>query len=393
MEYICLCGKNFGNAKTAFREHNKNCKNKPTEFICSYCNRAFSKKGTCVFHENNCSENPNCTKSVSHKGSPGPHKSRKIKENGWECPLCKNTFRTRRLLEEHKKQHRAQGDKQHRTMIKVPCNCQFCDREFTTTSSKTLHEKYCKQNPNAIHRVGYKHSEETKQKISLARKKFIENNPDKIPFVMYQHQKQKSYAEQYFLDWLKKENIYDSDEYRVSRYQLDFAWPKKKIYFEVDGNYHKYDFAKKHDKEREENLKKLGWKCIIRIDWSNYKKLLIQEKKTLLENIKKAIENAEQVQDIPICKSKNCSIKQKKEPKLKKVKKVKEAEINRNHLLEEKRWNIIKSCDIDFSKFGWVKELSALFGIAENKAGKYVKKHFPDFYKHCYIKNGAVAQK
>lgn len=52
--------------------------------------------------------------------------------------------------------------------------------------------------------------------------------------------------------------------------------------------------------------------------------------------------------------------------------------------LKEERWEIIQESDINFSKFGWVKELSALFGICENKAGKYIRDNYPEFYKTCY---------
>lgn len=54
--------------------------------------------------------------------------------------------------------------------------------------------------------------------------------------------------------------------------------------------------------------------------------------------------------------------------------------------LKNKRWEIIQNSNIDFTKFGWVKEISKLFGIAENKAGKYIKTNFPDFYKSCYAR-------
>lgn len=56
-------------------------------------------------------------------------------------------------------------------------------------------------------------------------------------------------------------------------------------------------------------------------------------------------------------------------------------------ILEMERWKQIEESNIDFSKFGWVKELSELWGIASNKAGKYVKKHYPDFYKEkCFVR-------
>lgn len=52
---------------------------------------------------------------------------------------------------------------------------------------------------------------------------------------------------------------------------------------------------------------------------------------------------------------------------------------------EKERWEAIQSSDIDFSKFGWVKKVSKLFGIAENSAGTYIKEHFPEFYEEkCF---------
>lgn len=58
--------------------------------------------------------------------------------------------------------------------------------------------------------------------------------------------------------------------------------------------------------------------------------------------------------------------------------------------LEKARWQIIENSNIDFSKFGWVGELAKLFGIAPNRAGYYVKIHYPDFYKNCFIRNRSL---
>lgn len=58
--------------------------------------------------------------------------------------------------------------------------------------------------------------------------------------------------------------------------------------------------------------------------------------------------------------------------------------LSKKEQLKEERWEIIQESDINFSKFGWVKELSALFGICENKAGKYIRDNYPEFYKTCY---------
>lgn len=54
--------------------------------------------------------------------------------------------------------------------------------------------------------------------------------------------------------------------------------------------------------------------------------------------------------------------------------------------LEKERWEIIQQSNIDFQKFGWVIEISKLFGISTNRGGKYIRKHFPEFYKTCYIR-------
>jgi len=52
--------------------------------------------------------------------------------------------------------------------------------------------------------------------------------------------------------------------------------------------------------------------------------------------------------------------------------------------LEKERLEIIYKSNIDFSKYGWVGKISKLFGISGNKAGLYIKTHYPDFYKSCF---------
>lgn len=55
-------------------------------------------------------------------------------------------------------------------------NCEFCKKKFTTSNALKNHILRCKENPNHIkinnfqNRTGYKHSEQTKLKISLAGK-------------------------------------------------------------------------------------------------------------------------------------------------------------------------------------------------------------------------------
>ena len=145
--------------------------------------------------------------------------------------------------------------------------------DFKSRNNSDAQKLSCKMNPR-------KHSEKTKQKISISRKKFLEENPDKIPYLL-NHSSRPSYPERYFKKILTKLE----PEYKVLSYSLDFADPHKKIDIEIDGEQH-YTDPKiiKHDKKRNKRLKELGWK-IIRIRWSTYKKLNKECRKRFISNL------------------------------------------------------------------------------------------------------------
>ena len=56
-----------------------------------------------------------------------------------------------------------------------------------------------------------------------------------------------------------------SQQHRVGRYRIDFAWPDVMIGLEVDGWYHRSPMAAARDAERDANLRAQGW-LILRID-------------------------------------------------------------------------------------------------------------------------------
>ena len=45
--------------------------------------------------------------------------------------------------------------------------------------------------------------------------------------------------------------------------------------------------------------------------------------------------------------------------------------------------NILLNCDIDYTKRGWVKEVSEKIGISSQKISKWMERHMPDTYKIC----------
>jgi len=129
------------------------------------------------------------------------------------------------------------------------------------------------------------HTEETKKKISIKRRKYLEENPDKVPYLLNHYSKGKSYAEQYWQDILDKHCIEYVAEYRMSVYSLDFAIPDKKIDLEIDGNQHYQDNRIiESDKRRNNFLESKGW-TVIRVNWSQYQSLDRPEKEQYVNNI------------------------------------------------------------------------------------------------------------
>lgn len=121
----------------------------------------------------------------------------------------------------------------------------------------------------------YKHTEETKQKISNKRIEYLKNNPDKVPYLI-NHSSKQSYPEKVFENALKSSNITGWVlKYRNGLYEYDFAFPDKKIDVEIDGGTHKSDKVKKIDARRDTFSKENGW-IVIRFEAERVKKNVIE---------------------------------------------------------------------------------------------------------------------
>lgn len=110
-----------------------------------------------------------------------------------------------------------------------------------------------------------KHSEETKQIISIKRKLFLKNNPDKHPWRKPNNFKSVPCSE--LKNWLISKNIQFVSEYTNHgvpdrHFSLDIAFPDKMAVIEVNGNQHyeKDGSLKIYYSERETLLKLAGWK-------------------------------------------------------------------------------------------------------------------------------------
>lgn len=137
---------------------------------------------------------------------------------------------------------------------------------------------------------GKHHSDDSKLKLSIARKKYLNEHPEKVPYKLNHHSKQ-SYPEKYFREVFDNDDLLKSaiSEYRIKLYSLDFAFPDIKFYIEIDGEQHYTDSRiVEHDKKRNLELEKMGWKS-IRIRWSEYNKKSLEEKQEFIKYIKASV--------------------------------------------------------------------------------------------------------
>jgi very-short-patch-repair endonuclease len=106
------------------------------------------------------------------------------------------------------------------------------------------------------------HSNETKEKISKSRIRYLTDNPDKVPYKL-NHSSKKSYPEEVFENALMSSGITGwIYNYQNGIYCYDFAFVNKKIDVEIDGGTHLSEKVIKIDKRRDEFSKSQGWTVV-----------------------------------------------------------------------------------------------------------------------------------
>lgn len=247
--------------------------------------------------------------------------------------------------------------------------CKRCGKEHERKKSE-----YC------CSKCGRKFSEERKAQLSLARKKYLKDNPDKHT---WKNRSNKSVPCERVKEYLKNNNILFVEEWNPLDdrfFSIDIAFPDIKLGLEINGNQH-YDSngnLKEYYQERHDLIEKEGWKLIELHYSSCYNEKLILE----ILDIKEQPDYSEfflkkKVNILP--KSLGVGVK--------------------NRMNGDRKWegyiDKVLNSGIDFSKFGWVKQVANILNITQQQVNRWMKRHLKDFYeKECYKrKTGVVSQR
>lgn len=205
----------------------------------------------------------------------------------YKCKVCGKEYKNKYQYVGHCSSHNRGASYKKNRKKKVKQNklshkCKYCGKEFDSGVQLGGHTSHCKKNPNYAETIkkcstwkGRKHTQESKDKISKSRIKYLKEHPDKAPYIL-NHSSKISYPEMIFKNALEEMNIKGwEQEYRNSIYSYDFAWPKYKIDVEIDGSTHNSDKVKKIDEKRDAFSKAEGW-IVIRFTAKEVKENVIK---------------------------------------------------------------------------------------------------------------------
>lgn len=147
---------------------------------------------------------------------------------------------------------------------------------------KTRTNSEAGKNAHTLYPNRFKHTEESKQKLSKLRLKYMKEHPEDT---VWRKRNEPSYPEKCFIKFLEDngyaQKYYIEREYSVFPYYIDFAFVNEKIAVEIDGSQHILDEQrKKRDKKKDELLNSLGWSVVrftentAKTDWVTMKAVL-----------------------------------------------------------------------------------------------------------------------
>ena len=316
-------------------------------YKCKHCGKEFDNKYKLSGHSTFCKKNPKYNNNIEK-------------------------------LSENRNKHKSTYESQH-------LHCQYCNKEVANKGCLVRHENSCMLNPNIEkpikvkeNKKSFKFSEESKQKISEGRKKWLAEHKDL--HVWRKDSKFLSVPCENFKSFLRSKNISFVEEYEPFtdvNYCVDIAFPDEKIGIEINGNQHyKRDGSlSEYYMKRHRYFETKGWK-------------LYEIHYTKCYNIQ--INNFEDILSLPIYdknyvgkyfSKKEQRKKQKEEEFLRKKQKQNAETEYKKQIIQ----NLIENSGIDFSKSGWSTKAKQYLENRGELWSKHIfqniKTYFPEFLK------------
>lgn len=325
------------------------------------------------------------------------------------CEKCNNEFSLRGGCYQR---HVNVCDGSYKRFVKLT-NCTHCNLDLSTTTDRANHVKWCSENPNrkpnknktpqkipcvkcgtlfenvgrrttCSNKCAYSPSEEARILISEKRKKYLSENPDKHPWkrdrkkVSVPCENVKNYLRQNGIDFVEELSPL-SDRL----FSIDIAFPHLMIGIEVNGNqhYNSDGSLKAYYQERHDLIEQAGWRLIE----VHYTECFSNEQIAKFLDFDIPYDNTEKIQKYfeELNKSKELDFCGPRLPHNEKIKRQTDA-----------KWEPIKDkifdFGIDFSKLGWVTEVSKILEIPTQNVKKWMKRYHSDFYEnYCYKRTNA----
>lgn len=254
---------------------------------CKYCGKVLKRPCALGIHERTCKLNPNRKPLENHVCGYSLHKNTKFVE--LSCKFCGKICKGKNSLTNHERccPHNPNRNYHNGMTGKSAWNKGLTKETDTRIkkSADTLKRKYDNGEIKKSQK-GKTRTPEEREHLSKKMKQYLSEYPEKVPYIRNHHSKGDSYCEKYFKDILDNEKIVYKQNYYQCGYFLDFAFPEKHVYFEVDGEQHYVDKRIiEHDKKRTKVLFDNGWKCLFRIRWAKYQKLSKENKENFIKSI------------------------------------------------------------------------------------------------------------
>lgn len=255
-----------------------------------------------------------------------------------------------------------------------------CGKEYNNSQSYNGHCCHC-----IVHRNGMPwivkrrpYSEERKKELSMKLKKIHADGKHPGWSHINKNKNRRSKAEELFYNWIKCDTFLKTlkieEKWPIGKYVLDFAILDYKCDIEIDGIQHiRSADAINHDIIRDQFMLDNDWK-VYRINVGEFYK----NKQCTIDVLKIWLLSKEKLHTYDI---EQLNLKNNKRSRKQYIIDYKNERINKNkHLI----YDILNS-NIDFSKYGWSKQVCELIKIYNAK--QWMIKYMPEFYENkCFKK-------